>query len=361
MRSKLLVTLALLLCVSIEVKAQDFMIKSFNENLTDLSAAMSGLKDRNKNDAALIRFAVRDDKFEIEPNLGAIKTERATGEIRVFVPEDTKRITIRHPMLGVLRDYNIPIPIKAKTTYDAEIVITNSDYMLAVFGGANVTNQPIKEPEIEELPIVEQPIEEPKEEPVVVQPQTKPEEAMVIKKKDPKAPLDLHFYAGRGFNAISVMGPSVNIGVRYKIYAVEAGFALGLDKAEDINFTLRDYLSESYDYSCSKVWVRLGANFDFDLFRITPQAGMTFNMISGKAPDGVKNTTDYFEASNPMAIFIALRFSYKVAENLSVHLTPQYDFAIGGDQVFDVIKQADNKIKGWGEGFGVNAGLIYEF
>ena len=157
------------------------------------------------------------------------------------------------------------------------------------------------------------------------------------------------------------MGPSVNIGVRYKIYAVEAGFALGLDKAEDINFNLRDLLSESYDYSCNKAWVRLCANFDSGQFRITPMAGATFNMISGKAADGVKNTTDYFKDSNPMAIFAGVRLSYQIIDNLFVHLTPQFDFAIGGDEVFDVIKQGDSKIKNWGEGFGVNAGLIYEF
>ena len=38
-----------------------------------------------------------------------------------------------------------------------------------------------------------------------------------------------------------------------------------------------------------------------------------------------------------------------------------YDFAIGGDKVFDVIKKGDSKLKAWGEGFGVNAGFIYEF
>ena len=364
MRSNLLVALVFLLsCVGIEVHAQDFKVENFRENLTDLSAAMSGVQDRNQRDAALIRFAVRDDKFELEPNLGILKEESATGEIRIFVPEDTKRITIRHPMLGVLRDYIIPVPIKSKTTYDAEIVITNPDYLLAIFGGgANITAPTVKDAEIKDLPIVEVP----KEEPVVTKEPVKPQEPVGKEQAKAKMPLDIHVSAGLGFNAVSAMGPSVHLGVSYKIFALEAGFVYGLDKVENINFSLRSasqgyLLSETYDYSCSKVWVRAGANFDIGKIRVTPQAGVTFNMISGKAPNNTNNSTDYFKESNPMALFAALRFSYEVVDHLRIHLTPQYDFTLGGDQIFEVIKQADSKIKNWGEGFGVNVGLIYEF
>ena len=82
-------------------------------------------------------------------------------------------------------------------------------------------------------------------------------------------------------------------------------------------------------------------------------------MISGKSKGS--SSTDYFKSSNPISLFGGLRFSYEVAKSLELHLTPQYDFALGGDQVFDIIKQADSKIKAWAEGFGVNAGLIYNF
>ena len=71
--------------------------------------------------------------------------------------------------------------------------------------------------------------------------------------------------------------------------------------------------------------------------------------------------TEYFKESYPMSAFAAIRFSYQVVDHLHIHLTPQYDFNIGGDQIFEVIKQGDSKIKAWGEGFGINAGIIYEF
>lgn len=186
---------------------------------------------------------------------------------------------------------------------------------------------------------------------------------MEIEPPTPITPSSIHFYAGIGFNAISAMGPTVHLGATYRNFQLEAAYVLGLDKVENISLTLPNSssLSESYDYSCSKVWVRLGYSFDLEAFQVSPQVGATFNMISGKAVSSTSNSSDYFKDSNPMSAFVAVRLSYELADKLCIHLTPQYDFTIGGDQIFEVIKQGDSKIKGWGEGFGINAGVIYEF
>ena len=157
------------------------------------------------------------------------------------------------------------------------------------------------------------------------------------------------------------MGPTILVGASYGMFSLEGGFVFGIDKVEDIHLSISSALSEAYDYTSSKVWARLGVNFDIEQFRISPQAGVAFNMIRGKAVSGTSNTTDYFKDANPMSVFAAVRLSYEVAEHLYVHITPQYDFSIGGDQIYDVIKQGDSKIKAWGEGFGINAGIIYEF
>lgn len=357
-----LITLAMLLCFNAHLRAQDFRIDNFQENLTDLSAAISGVKDRNQNEAALLRFAVRDDKFEIEANLGIIKQENVTGEIRIYVPEGTKRITIRHPVLGVLRDYALPETVKSKTTYDAEIVITNNDYLQALFGGGIFVAPPVQEQEVVELPAKEQPEEEKKEEvSLVKEEKEEPQVTPVIEHKEVKKASGLHFSAGLGVNAVNVMGPSAHLGIGYQSLRLEAGFVLGFDQVKDVSFTMKGQssLSEKYDYSASKFWLRLGYKAGKGKFHFEPQLGASFNMISGKSKGS--STTDYFKSSNPISLFGALRFSYEVAKSLDVHLTPQYDFALGGDQVFDIIKQADNKIKAWAEGFGVNAGLIYNF
>ena len=317
-------------------QSADFEIRNFHERTTDLSAISSNYKDLNKLPAALIRFTVRDPEFEFSSNWGILGIERKTGEVYLYVPQDTKRLTIRHPRLGVLQDYEIPVRIQSKVTYGADIVITEKA-------------RPKQEPQqvVSKAPVTA-PSNQPQLQPQSVSPKGKTKS-------------DFHFYAGVGLNAVSLMGPSFKLGIRNKMFSVEGGFAYGMDKVEDVRLSFSSTVNEAYDYSCMKAWARLGVNFDTEKFRITPQAGVTFNMISGKTASGTSSTTDYFKDANPMSILAAVRLSYEVADHLRVHLTPQYDFSLGGDQIYEVIKQGDSKLKAWGEGFGINAGVIYEF
>lgn len=347
------------ICCEIQLKAQDFKIENFRENMTDLSLALKGVKDLNNRDAALLRFSVRDDKFEFEPNLGLLKQEVVTGEVRLFIPEGTKRITIRHPHLGVLRDYPLPVVVKSRTTYDADIVITNLDYLQVLF---------VKEHEQKSTVGVTKQKEKPSDGVVLVdhyadnKRQNTGDDQKKERNDDVNFLNEIKVYAGIGFNAISTMGPSVHLGASYSNFHLEVGYVLGLDKVEKISFAIKSIsLSETYDYSCSKLWVRAGYSIGEEKFWTTPQVGVSFNMISGVVPSGVTNTTDYFMDSNPISAFAAVRFSYKVADNFSIYLTPQYDFTIGGDEIFEVIKQGDSKIKSWAEGFGINAGVILGF
>ena len=109
----------------------DFEIRNFRERTTDLSAISSNYKDLNDNPAALIRMTVRDPQFEFSANLGIIALEKKTGEVYLYVPQDTCRLTVRHPRYGVLKDYAIPVRIRSKVTYDADIVITGSSQPMA--------------------------------------------------------------------------------------------------------------------------------------------------------------------------------------------------------------------------------------
>lgn len=320
----------------------DFEIRNFRERTTDLSAISSNYKDLNDNPAALIRMTVRDPQFEFSANLGIIALEKKTGEVYLYVPQDTRRLTVRHPRYGVLKDYAIPVRIRSKVTYDADIVITGSSQPMAENHGDRSLDWGTAQ---DQGPV-----------PVIFG-----EEPPRQKKQPSNYDSEFHFYAGVGFNAISLMGPSVQLGISYGMFSLEGGFVYGMDKVEDIRLSMSSTVSEAYDYSCSKVWARLGVNFDIEHFRISPQAGATFNMISGKATSSASNSTDYFKDANPMSIFAAVRLSYEVAEHLYVHITPQYDFSLGGDQIYEVIKKGNNKIESWGDGFGISAGIIYEF
>jgi hypothetical protein len=53
--------------------------------------------------------------------LGITKVEKKTGEYWVYVPHASKKITIKHDKLGVLRDYVFPETIEKATVYEMEL------------------------------------------------------------------------------------------------------------------------------------------------------------------------------------------------------------------------------------------------
>ena len=287
------------LCL-INIRAQELNVEGFVVKLNDIKARRQPRQDINGNDCALVKVRLASSGAIFEGNvIGEVAYN--TSEYLVYMSQGSKRLTVKLegylPLEVTFEDFGIT-RLESKTVYILKL----------------------------QLP-------------------------------------GFHIYLGVGFNAISAMGPSVHLGASYRKFYLEAGYVLGLDKVENLTFTQPDATSpiEAYDYSCSKFWVRAGYSFGEEKFRVSTQAGVTFNMISGKEVSGISNSSNYFKESNPIGAFAAIRLSYGVTDHLWLHLTPQYDFSIGGDQVFEVIKQADSKIKAWGEGFGINAGIIYEF
>lgn len=326
-------------------QSHDFEIRDYHENTSDLAAISSNIKDLNGVTAALLRFAVRDTSFTFDANNGILKIEKHTGEVWLYVPDGTKRITVRHPYLGILRDYQLPLVAKSKTTYDAEIVITRNSFQQ--------TPPPVQvvvpEPEVTP-PQANKPIEE------KVRPKTKSAKHS-----------NIHFLLGAGFNALSVMGPSLNVGVEIGRLMVSADYTIGIEKVEGVGVFYKprggsESLGEAYDYSSSRLSLRLGFNTAPDaIVQVVPQLGVSFNMISGSEITKAAGVEAQFSKANPLSALVAVSLRVKLAGPLSLSITPQYDFVVGKDAVFDVIKDADSKIKLWGEGFGVNAGLLLRF
>ena len=345
-----LITL-LLTILPIAAISQELKIQSFTLSPTEIIHSRDQRKDLNGENCALVKVQVVDDIDRVEGNIIGDIDSRGT-EKRIYLTQGTK----------VFRLYpHSHLPVSITTSdFDIEKLEGNRVYILRLTGSADErTPEPKQEKRRE--PVRQQQTD-------IYQDQTSGYSDYYYQQQ-PSRPVrtsyfsdaEFHVYAGLGFNALSAMGPSVLVGASYGMFSLEGGFVYGMDKVEDIHLSISSNLSEAYDYSCSKVWARLGVSFDMEQFRITPQAGVTFNMISGKTASGASNTTDYFKDSNPMSAFAAVRLSYEVVENLRIYLTPQYDFSIGGDEIFEVIKQGDSKIKNWGEGFGINAGIIYEF
>ena len=334
----------------IAAMSQELKVQSFALSPTEIIPSSEQRKDLNGVNCALVKVQVVDGIDRVEGNIIGDIDSRGT-EKRIYLTQGTK-------FFRLYPHSHLPVSITT-SEFDIEKLEGNRVYILRLTGDAD---------EKKAEPKKEEKREEPRQQPTEIyqdqssgyndsyyQQPSKPSKSRYV------SDAEFHFYAGVGFNAISTMGPSILIGASYGMFSLEGGFVYGIDKVEDIHLSISSALSEAYDYTSSKVWARLGVNFDIEHFRISPQAGVTFNMIRGKAASGASNTTDYFKDANPMSIFAAVRLSYEVAEHLYVHITPQYDFSIGGDQIYEVIKQGDSKIKAWGEGFGINAGIIYEF
>ena len=334
----------------IAAMSQELKVQSFALSPTEIIPSSEQRKDLNGVNCALVKVQVVDGIDRVEGNIIGDIDSRGT-EKRIYLTQGTK-------FFRLYPHSHLPVSITT-SEFDIEKLEGNRVYILRLTGDADEKKAESKK---------EEKREEPRQQPTEIyqdqssgyndsyyQQPSRPAKSRYV------SDAEFHIYAGVGFNAISTMGPSILVGASYGMFSLEGGFVYGIDKVEDIHLSISSALSEAYDYTSSKVWARLGVNFDIEHFRISPQAGVTFNMIRGKAASGTSNTTDYFKDANPMSVFAAVRLSYEVAEHLYVHITPQYDFSIGGDQIYEVIKQGDSKIKAWGEGFGINAGIIYEF
>lgn len=119
--------------LSLKVKCQNITVKKFHLLENDLTANTSGTMelDPNGEKTALIKVVTSQTGFRFDcGSLGITKVSQHTGEIWVYVPHGVKRMTILHPTLGVLRDYEIPIPIEKARTY--EMVLTTGQAQTVV-------------------------------------------------------------------------------------------------------------------------------------------------------------------------------------------------------------------------------------
>lgn len=130
-------------------RRQEIQISQFEQNQLDLGARMNPVLDRNGDACSRIKFHVRDTSFVVTSNMGVLKRETELGVISVWVPQGTKRLTIRHE--GVLPlVYNIPA-IVTKTgwtiTKSADWLTVNpmsgnNTETVKVSAGKNPTSEP---------------------------------------------------------------------------------------------------------------------------------------------------------------------------------------------------------------------------
>lgn len=118
----LLLVPCLLACVA-PLSAQDggeMSVRQFYLAETDLDANTAGtmMYDQNGEVCAIIKLETSLDGFTFDVgSLGVRDVKRVGGELWIYVPFGIRRITLSHPQLGVIRDYQFPVRIERARTY----------------------------------------------------------------------------------------------------------------------------------------------------------------------------------------------------------------------------------------------------
>ena len=108
--------IAILFCLmSCGLAAQEFEVRSFRLLQNDITAWVNPVKDLNDEACALIKV-VGDADFAFSTPLGIVARRNEVGEIWLYVPNGTVKLTIKHPKWGVLRDYKFPSALESRLT-----------------------------------------------------------------------------------------------------------------------------------------------------------------------------------------------------------------------------------------------------
>jgi len=107
-----------------QLTAQQLSVKSFIKLPNDLDARVNeSVRDQNGDLCAIIKVVTTETGFSFDSGqIGIIKTLQKPAEIWVYVPFGAKRLTITHPVLGILRNYQIPIAIEKANVYEMVLV-----------------------------------------------------------------------------------------------------------------------------------------------------------------------------------------------------------------------------------------------
>ena len=299
---KKILILMLLMIAAEKINAQDIEITKFERNFTSLIGSVDPIYDNTGEACAVIRFFVRGDGFIIEPNMGMMKQETKPGEIRVWVPRGTKRLTIRKEGLLPLTGYSIPLTIEPKVTYEAEVSVND---------GANKHH---------------------------------------------------NVYAGVGYNALSISGPSVALGFDINHHNIELGAVYGLNKTDDMYFyDSNSDIAGAYNYQAIRVQLRYGYDISVtDFFSVMPQVGGAYNIFIGNEVVKGDGKGDY-DSANSISAIVAVRLVTSFNNRFKLHITPEYNFGLNTNDNCRILSDFDSKFKSWTEGFNLNIGLMYFF
>lgn len=140
------VILGFILLFATYSKAQTMSVVEFKADETDLTANTAGtiVIDQNGEKCALIKIETTEFGFSFDAgSLGVVKTEQHTGEVWVYVPDGVKRISISHPKLEKLRDYDLGLSVKKAKTYIMKLHVLKPESGFGGMGTVDVKTNPV--------------------------------------------------------------------------------------------------------------------------------------------------------------------------------------------------------------------------
>ena len=94
----------------------------------DITAWIDPVRDLSDEACALIKV-VGDPDFVFSTPLGIVSRKNEVGEIWLYVPHGTVKLTIKHPRWGVLRDYRFPAALESRLTYETSVPGTEKHFV----------------------------------------------------------------------------------------------------------------------------------------------------------------------------------------------------------------------------------------
>lgn len=125
----LLLTLMLCMAGCGTALAQQFSVTKFRVLPNDVSAFITPVRDLNDEACALLKVTATPE-YAFSSPLGIVMRKDNVGEIWLYLPKGTKKITIKHPEWGVMRDYKFEKPLESHMTYEMVINSPKPDIAL---------------------------------------------------------------------------------------------------------------------------------------------------------------------------------------------------------------------------------------
>lgn len=100
---------------------QDFRVASMRRLDYDITGFMTdSIRDRNGDACALVKVTPAGD-FDFSGPYGIVRRVDKVGETWLYMPRGSRRITIKHPKWGVIRDYQFERPLEERVAYELRL------------------------------------------------------------------------------------------------------------------------------------------------------------------------------------------------------------------------------------------------